>query len=131
MTDSKSYYERKKIRALVVDDNERSARLLSDCISYLPRVVVIGTLFDGQQALEEALILRPDLVVTDLDMPGLNGMKLAQLLKRGLPGVRIVITSIHGGRETEAAVRACGAHYISKGEFAEAISGFIDVEFGG
>lgn len=56
---------------------------------------VCGEAEDGRDAVEKALELKPDLVVIDLVMPKLNGLAASREISRGLPGVPIVMHSVH------------------------------------
>jgi CheY-like chemotaxis protein len=56
---------------------------------------ICGEAGDGGQAVEQAPMLKPDLIVLDLSMPGLNGLQAAPLLRRSLPEVPIILFTIY------------------------------------
>jgi DNA-binding NarL/FixJ family response regulator len=79
---------------LLVDDNSLVRRTLRR-IFETSGFEVCGELGDGSQAVKEAPILKPDLIVLDLSMPGLNGLEAAPLLRRLLPDVPIILFTIY------------------------------------
>jgi DNA-binding NarL/FixJ family response regulator len=95
------------VRVLLVDDDPRYCANLSAILSGNPRIVVVGAAFDGQQGVDRARMLRPDVVVLDVNMPRLDGFAAARTIRRDLPDARIVIVSGapehgHPGRAREA-----------------------------
>jgi len=56
---------------------------------------VCGEIGDGDEAVRQAPMLKPDLIVLDLSMPGLNGLQAAPLLRRSLPDVPIILFTIY------------------------------------
>lgn len=98
-------------RVLLADDEPgfiaASARLLE------PEFEVVKTVGDGQQAVEEAPGLNPDLVVLDISMPALNGIEAARQLRSAGCQAKIVFLTVH--REPE---------YVEAG-FAAGASGYV------
>jgi len=79
-------------------------------------VLVCGEAENGAQALEQAQILKPDLVVMDLAMPIMNGLQAAPRLRQLLPAVPIILFTLHSTALAQQA-SACGiTEIISKGE---------------
>jgi DNA-binding NarL/FixJ family response regulator len=58
--------------------------------------VVCGEAADGASAIEQAKVLKPDLVILDLVMPGLNGLETAAVLKNLTPRTSLVMLTLHG-----------------------------------
>jgi DNA-binding NarL/FixJ family response regulator len=58
--------------------------------------IVCGEAANGQEAIEKAELLRPQVVLLDLSMPGINGLSTARLLKRALPTVHLILFTGHG-----------------------------------
>jgi two-component system response regulator DegU len=82
-----------RIRVLLADDHEemldRVARLVAiECN-------VVGTATDGQQALDAAMELKPDVLVLDISMPVMNGIETARRLKEAGSETRIVFLTVH------------------------------------
>jgi DNA-binding NarL/FixJ family response regulator len=69
---------------------------------------VVGTVSDGQAALEAALRLQPDLVVLDISMPLMSGIEVAQELRRRGNKARIVFLTVHEDLDILNACRAAG-----------------------
>jgi DNA-binding NarL/FixJ family response regulator len=83
---------------------------------------VCGQAKDGQEAIEKAVQLHPDLVVTDLSMPVMNGLDEARLLRRLLPDVPVILYTAHSSPTVEKEARRAGASaVISKSEQAAAL----------
>lgn len=98
------------LRTLVVDD---SIVLLENLCRYLkskPLFQVFCTAADGGEALRLAELHEPDLVLMDWNMPVMDGLQATEILRRRLPGVRIIIMTQDDSAEAEAEARAQGAH---------------------
>ncbi len=80
-----------------------------------PEFEVVGTASDGMALVEVATRLRPDLVITDLSMPGIDGLEATRRLCAAVPGVRILILSIHDEPSwVKAAFEAGACGYLTK-----------------
>ena len=85
----------KKATVLVVDDE----RLIADTMTEILRRSGFNAMcaYDGQSALELALQINPDFVVTDVVMPNMNGIQLAIAIRRALPSTEILLLSGQAG----------------------------------
>jgi Chemotaxis response regulator containing a CheY-like receiver domain and a methylesterase domain len=93
------------IRVLVVDDSPFMRQVITDLLAKDPDIVVIGTARNGQEALEKAMALRPDVITLDLEMPVMDGLAFLQALMARDPLPVIVLSSLtHAG--AEATIRA-------------------------
>jgi DNA-binding NarL/FixJ family response regulator len=93
-------------RVLVVDDNEEmlaraAAVLKSGC-------VIVGAVKDGPAALKAAVTLRPDVIVLDIGMAGMNGFEVAARLRESGSTAEVVFFTVHDDEEFIAAARAVG-----------------------
>jgi len=85
--------DRKKARILVVDDHALVREMLKERLSQEPDLEVVGTAKDGLQALEKATRLGPDLVLLDIDMPGLSAFDAARQITDQSPCTRVLFLS--------------------------------------
>jgi DNA-binding NarL/FixJ family response regulator len=69
---------------------------------------ICGEAGDGDQAVRQAPALKPDLIVLDLSMPGLNGLQAAPLLRRSLPDVPIIMFTIYPSSAIQQNARSAG-----------------------
>jgi len=78
---------------------------------------VVGEACNGQELLKKAQESRPDVVVIDIGMPLLNGLEASRRLNKALPGVKILILSMHDSEQMARAVLEAGARgYVSKAD---------------
>ncbi len=100
-------------RILVVDDQESMRQMLSDLLELMghePRAVE-----GGESALRDLRSHPVDLVITDLNMPVMNGMELMKQIKTEFPGTPVIIITGYGSFHTEKQVLSNGADgYIPK-----------------
>ncbi len=97
----------RKIRVVLVDDSALSRRALVSLLVPPFHVQIAGQAEDGLKGFALAAELRPDLVITDLNMPGLAGFQLAELLRHNYPAMRSIIISAQDG----PALRAASLHH--------------------
>src|SRR5215204_1775676 len=102
-----------RARILLADDH----RILLDALKGLlePLYEVVGAVTDGQTLIDHAVKLRPDLVLTDIAMPGLNGLDACERIKLLLPNARIVFLTMNEDADTAAeAIRRGASGYLLK-----------------
>jgi PAS domain S-box-containing protein len=103
------------MRILVVDDHELVRRGICSVLAVEPTLTICGQAIDGQDAVEKAVELRPDVVVMDISMPRLNGLEATRQIKRILPQAEVVIVSQHNVPEMVRQAFNAGAHgYVTK-----------------
>jgi len=101
------------IRVVVVDDNPAIVARATAALT--PSCAVVGTAHDGRGALETVMTLRPDVVVLDISMPGMNGFDVAADLAKAGSGAAIVFLSVHIEKEFVKAAHVVGAAgYVDK-----------------
>jgi two-component system, NarL family, response regulator DesR len=79
------------IRVLIAEDQAMVLGALGALIDIEPDLEVVGQAPSGTEALKAALLLRPDVVVTDIEMPGLSGLELTAELRRQGSSARVII----------------------------------------
>ena len=103
------------LRLLVADDQAIIRRGLALMLDAEPDIEVVGQAADGQEALEMAEALRPDVVVMDLQMPRLSGVAATRLLAGRLPRTRVVVLTTFDDDERVFEAVQAGAHaYLLK-----------------
>jgi DNA-binding NarL/FixJ family response regulator len=87
-----------RIRILVADDHHLVLAGLKALVRDDAAMEVIGEAADGPAALRLAVELKPDVILLDLSMPGMNGVRVAQALRGQLPGCHVLVLSVHEDR---------------------------------
>ncbi len=104
-----------RIRVLLADDHIVMRDGLGRLLERLPDVEVIGKAADGQQAVDLAGQLRPDVVIMDVNMPGLDGVEATRRIKAVQPRARVIGLSMFNEEGVAEAMVAAGtAHYMPK-----------------
>ncbi|MGH9071445.1 MAG: response regulator transcription factor [Acidimicrobiales bacterium] len=81
------------IRVLVVDDDERVRRMITIMLSLEENYEVVGEATDGNEAVALASRFQPDVVLLDLEMPGMDGILAIPEIRREAPGTKIAVLS--------------------------------------
>jgi signal transduction histidine kinase/CheY-like chemotaxis protein len=103
------------IRVLLADDHAVMRQGLSTQLSQEPDIAIIGEASDGQDALQKARDLHPDVILMDLGMPKMNGIEATRKIHSEMPDVRVIGLSIYDEKERANAMYAAGAvAYLSK-----------------
>lgn len=103
------------LRVLLADDHELVRAGLRALLRELPEVEVVGETGDGREAVELVREHRPDVVLMDISMGGLNGLEATARIAAEAPGTRVVILSMHASDEyVRQALRAGASGYLIK-----------------
>jgi DNA-binding NarL/FixJ family response regulator len=97
------------IRVLLVDDEPNVCRALCMRLGVEPDLEVVGAAGDGRTALSLALDLQPDIILMDVAMPLLDGIAATGQLRAALPGLPVIILTLHDDPATRGAAAAAGA----------------------
>ena len=103
-----------RVRVLLADDHAATLRRWRGLLE--PEFEIVGTVGDGESLVSEAERLAPDVIVTDVVMPGMSGIAAAGAILRRHPAARIVFATIHAGREKKScqpSARRCAASCTS------------------
>jgi two-component system chemotaxis response regulator CheB len=104
-------------RVLLVDDSAFVRRATERMLGPLPGVTVVGVARDGEEALAQVRALRPDLVIMDVEMPGMNGLAALESIMRECP-TPVLLLSSHtqaGAEITLRALEAGAVDFMDKG----------------
>ncbi len=106
-----------KIQILIVDDHPAVRDGLRCILSQNPRWQVCGEAKNGKEAVEKVQELTPDLIILDITMPVMGGIKAARKIRQIAPLTKIVLLSMHDGAHVEAEVRHAGGDaFVSKAD---------------
>jgi DNA-binding NarL/FixJ family response regulator len=103
------------VRVLLADDQRVVRDGLVLLLGLLPQVEVVGSAADGDEAVEKAVALQPDVVLMDLRMPRCDGVEATRKLREQAPGIKvIVLTTYADDRSVIEALRAGARGYLTK-----------------
>jgi DNA-binding NarL/FixJ family response regulator len=119
-----------KIRVLVADDHQAVLNAVQRHLS--EEFELVGAAANGQEALEAVQQLYPDVLVTDISMPVLNGFEVASTLQANKSRAKIIFLSLNSASEFHRAAFAVGASgYVSKTRLATDLTLAIRVVWSG
>ena len=114
------------IRVLLVDDHAMVRRGMRDFLSLHEDIEVVGEAADGTTGVEQANVLRPDIVVMDLMMPNLDGIEATGRIKAALPDVEVIaLTSFIEESRVVAAIEAGASGFLLKDAEADELAAAI------
>lgn len=103
------------LRVLIVDDSEIFRGCVRAMLESSDDCEICGEAENGEDAVRLAPELRPDAIVIDVSLPGMNGIESTRAIRSKLPDVKIVVMSLHRSRELVNMVKAAGANgYVVK-----------------
>ncbi len=115
------------VRVLIVDDHPMVAEGVEAILETYEDLCVVGTLGNGQDAVDRVNELAPDVILMDLNMPGVTGLSATELILERRPNTRILILSMHDSAEYISTALSHGAMgYVLKDVPTEEIKIAID-----
>ncbi len=123
------------IKVLIVDDIPETRDHLSRLLGLEREIDVAGTAGSGEQAIQLSMEMRPDIIVMDINMPGMDGIDAAEVISQRLPNSPIIMMSVHGEAEQLKRAMLAGAREFlvkpfSGDEFATSIKRVHERELG-
>lgn len=120
------------VKVLIIEDQDMARVALSVILSKNPDIQILDMATDGQEGVDKALGLKPDLVIMDIGLPTIDGIEATRLIKESNPKIRVLM---YTSRETEDdifdAFQAGADGYITKGATVEqTISAVVAVSEG-
>jgi DNA-binding NarL/FixJ family response regulator len=122
------------MRIVLADDHRYVLELIRGLLE--PAFDVVGAVEDGEALVEAAVNLQPDVIITDISMPKLNGIEAADRLRKSGSSSKIVFLTVHAHPDfVQAALKTGALAYVSKSRITtdlliaveEAINGCIFV----
>jgi hemolysin D len=115
-----------EITILLVDDQSFARHFISKQIQTANHLKIIGTAQNGQEAIALVESLQPDVVLIDLEMPGMDGISATEIIVQRFPGCKVLVLSSHeDGEYLHKALRAGAIGYLIKGSSAAELTNAI------
>lgn len=113
-----------RIRVLIADDHGIVRAGIRSLLEAHEDIEVVGEAADGWEAVEQAIRLRPDVVLMDIAMPGLRGFEATREIRQRLPQVRVLALTVHDREEYFFAMLKAGAsgYVLKEGEPEELLA---------
>jgi DNA-binding NarL/FixJ family response regulator len=114
------------VRVLVVEDHPLFRKGVIALLDAVPDLTVAGVSVSGEEAVPQASQLRPDVVLMDLQLPGMSGIEATRAIVRGDPQVRVLVLSLFEDEDSVfLALRAGARGYVLKDADEEELTGAI------
>jgi DNA-binding NarL/FixJ family response regulator len=118
--------EPQKVRVMLVDDHEVVRLGLQRMLSCSAEVEVVGTASSGEEAVDLVGVLRPDVVLLDLRLPGMHGLEVLSRLRESGPHPKVLVLTVHDDTDIVVqAVRGGAQGYVLKDASQEELLGAI------
>lgn len=117
-----------EVRILLADDHELVRQgLISVLEEAHPEWKIVASVSNGAEAIEQAEKLRPDVAILDLSMPEPNGLKVTERLTGSVPGIKVIILTVHAAEPVMRQIRRAGARaFLAKGEAPAHLVGAVE-----
>lgn len=113
-----------KMKVLIVDDHVIVREGLRALLETQPDIKIVGEAANGQEALNKVVEVKPDIVLMDITMPGINGLEATRQIKQRNPDVKILVLTVHEGDEYFFKMLTAGAsgYFVKGGSSNELVS---------
>lgn len=103
---------RKRIRVLIADDTPEISGRVVDSLSELEGIEIVGPAGNGPEALQLFDVHRPEILIVDLQMPGMSGFEVIREIRRRAAGTLVIVLTGHENPEFRAHSLEIGANYF-------------------
>jgi DNA-binding NarL/FixJ family response regulator len=122
----------KKIRVMIAEDDSLLRNTLSELMRLDDGMNLVSAVPNGEQAIAEAHVVKPDVILMDIQMPKMDGITATRKLKEQMPDVQVVILTKFGDDENVfAAIKAGAIGYVLKDSGIEEIRNAVRAAFHG
>src|SRR5437773_5131930 len=97
------------VRTLICDDHDLLRELVKKLLQRTPTIEVVGEAVNGKQAVHKAMVIHPDVVLMDLNMPDLNGIEATRRIKLADESIKVLILTIYLQQELVDRCKDAGA----------------------
>lgn len=121
------------IRVLVVDDHALMRDSIRVLLGFRQNIEIVGEASDGEEAVKKTAVLAPDVVIMDIEMPGMDGLEATRRIKKHRTDVKILILTKYASKEyILSAIKAGASGYLFKRALnTDLVSAIITVFNGG
>jgi DNA-binding NarL/FixJ family response regulator len=116
------------LKVLLADDHESFRRILSTFLKAQQGIEIVGEAVNGQEVVEKAEHLHPDLILMDVHMPLQNGIEATKTIKNHLPSTRVFILSMDISEFCQKNARECADGFIAKSSMKNALLSILAYE---
>src|ERR1700716_2666014 len=118
----------KKIRILLADDHPLMQEGIRSALAKYQFLEIAGEASNGEEAVRKAKELMADVVLMDINMPGMNGLEATELMRREAPHIKVLILTVHKNPEYVRKIIHCGARgYVLKDAAGEELAHGIEL----
>jgi len=105
----------RSVRVLIVDDRPETQESIRKLLRFQSTIDVVGTASSGEEALQQTSSLKPDIVLMDLKMPGMDGVEATRAITKQFPFAQVIMMSVQTDAESARACMLAGARdFLSK-----------------
>ena len=124
--EAENHYGSELIRVLIVEDNSFARKALSTIIASEVNFKLVGFCPNAEEALEKIEILQPNVILLDVEMPGMDGIQACKFITNRFTNCKVLILSCHDRQDyLNEALQAGAKGYLQKGTAAEELKAAI------
>ena len=125
----------RSIRVLIVDDRPETQESIRKLLRFQSSIEVVGTASSGEEALQQTSLLKPDVVLMDLKMPGMDGVEATKAITKQFPFAQVIMMSVQTDAESARHCMLAGARdFLSKpftaNDLIDSIHSVFDLDSG-